>query len=126
MTAQAHSGGTNSTCAVVQRSQVVNCQLVVLIVRLQRLLDLVLVARVGSRNIVSQWLGADKVVVNRRSNHNVAPTSNLLSHSRHRAGHLVDLRVHQYSGNLALGYPGIEGVYTNSRRVVPYEVLTSW
>lgn len=77
-------------------------QLVVLVVRLQRLLDLVLVADIGALHVVGQRLGTHEVVVDGRCHDHVAFGGDSLAKTTHGARHLVDLTVQDHTGELGL------------------------
>lgn len=88
MAAETHARRPDETGASRQAEEVVDRPVRVGVVRLEGLLDLVLVAAVGVRGVVLEGLGTHKVVVGGRGGDDVAVACDLAGESGDGAGYL--------------------------------------
>lgn len=87
--AQAHARGSDAAVAGVEAQEEINGQRGVLVVGGDLFGDLPLVAVVGARSVVRQWLGPGELVVGRRGGDDVAMTCDLTREPRYRTSDCI-------------------------------------
>ncbi|EDK38322.1 conserved hypothetical protein [Meyerozyma guilliermondii ATCC 6260] len=110
MASKTHSCSANLAIASFKVHKIVNCQLIVFIIRLQFFGNLVVVTLICSFSIVSQWLVQFKVMVNGRCYRYISLSCNILGKSGDGTSDLVNFTVHHNSWKLCIWVIGDFGV----------------